>query len=230
MPGKSLRLRRLFRAGRAVMVQIEHGVEHPAAVVRSLDRLGADAVVVSPGLLDDVCEECVQVAVVVRLNVASARACNICSVEGALRLGAEAVMLTVSAADERDLDRLGAVAGNARHFGVPLIVDLVGDASAGTLAVVSDFGVDVIQVRPGSRKEQPLRAIAKSCRRPLLVALENIAAEKLVRTAHACLEDTAQGLCVGTLDEQILEALLALAHNGVGIDEALAIVGQRSQV
>lgn len=230
MPGKPLRLRRLFRAGRAVMVQIEHSVENPGAVVRSLDRLGADAVVVSPGLLEEVCEECVQVAVVLRLNVASARGCNICTVETALRLGAEGVMLSVSAADERDLDRLGTVAGNARHFGVPLIVDLAGDASAGTLAVISDFGVDVIQVRTGLGKEPGLRAIARSCRRPLLVALENVAAEKLVRTAHACLEETAQGLCVGTLDEQILEALVSMAHNGIGIDEALDIVGPRSHV
>lgn len=230
MPGKSLRLRRLFQAGRSVMVQVEHSVEHPAALVRSLDRLGVDAVVISPGLLGEVCEECGQLAVVVRLNVATARGCNICTVESALRLGAEAVLLSVAATDERDLDRLGTVAGNARLFGVPLIVDLVDDASAATLAMVSDFGVDVIQVRPCARKDQGLRAIAKSCRRPLLVSLDNLTPEKLVRTAHACLEETAQGLSVGTPDEPILEALLALAHNGVGIHEALEILGQKSRV
>ena len=224
MPGKPLRLRRLFRAGRAVMVQIEHCTEHPAAVVRGLDRVGVDAVVLSPGLMDEVCEECVQVAVVVRLNAAAARACNICSVESALRLGAEAVILSVSTEDERDLDRLGTVAANARYFGMPLIVHVVNDAPAEALAVISDFGVDVIQVPPGSG----LRAIGRSCRRPLLVALGNIAEEKIVRTAHACLEETAQGLCVGTLDEQVLAALLALTHDGVSIEEALQIMAQRN--
>jgi DhnA family fructose-bisphosphate aldolase class Ia len=148
-------------------------------------------------------------------------------VEDALRLGAEAVMLSVSAASEKDLDRLGHVAGEARHFQVPLIVDMVNEVSPADVALVSDFGVDVIKVRPGERKEQHLRAIAKTCRRPLLVALENIPPEKLVRIAHACLEETAQGLAVGTLDERILDALLALTHNGVGIGEALDMVGQR---
>jgi DhnA family fructose-bisphosphate aldolase class Ia len=217
----------LFRAGRTVMVQAESGAENPGGLVRGLDRLGVDAVVLSPGLLDEVCEECVQVAVVVRLNLAAAPGCRLCSVHDALRLGAEAVMLSVSAGDEQDLGRLGAVAGEARDLQVPLIVDLLHDVTAADVARVSGFGVDVIQVRPGERKEQQLRLIAKTCHRPLLAALENIAPEKLVRMAHACLEETAQGISVGTLDERILDALLALTHNAVGIGEALDIVGRR---
>ena len=227
MPGKPLRLRRLFRAGRTVMVQADDGAANPGGLVRGLDRLGADAVIVSPGLLDEVCEECVQVAVVLQLNVAASRACRLCSVEDALRLGAEAVMLSVSAVDEKDLERLGTIAGQSRHYGVPLIVDLVSEVSEASVALISGFGVDVLQVRPGGRKEHEMRAIAKTCRRPLMVALDKVPPEKLVRAAHACLDETAQGVSVVALDERILEALVALAHNGVNIDEALQIAGRR---
>jgi DhnA family fructose-bisphosphate aldolase class Ia len=55
--GKSLRLRRIFANGRALIVPLDHGTEYAAPLVRSVARSGADAVALSPGVLERVIED-----------------------------------------------------------------------------------------------------------------------------------------------------------------------------
>src|SRR3977135_1790166 len=103
--GESLRLRRIFANGRALVVPLDHRTDDPVPLVRSIARSGVDAVALSPGVLERVIEDLAGLAVVVGLK-GSNRTPQLVSVQGALELGAEAVLLRVDAHDTRDLERL----------------------------------------------------------------------------------------------------------------------------
>ena len=150
--GKILRLRRLLRKGRAVVVPLDHGmvagplegIEDPVSLIKLVAQSEADAVLLTPGLLEQVAGELGQLAVVLRIDgcvSAQGSGCmrQFTSVAHAAELGADAVIVnaTVGGAQEQDeLHKLGCVAEEARRWGMPLIAEML---SAGMLANHLDF-------------------------------------------------------------------------------------------
>ena len=141
--GKSLRLRRIFANGRALIVPLDHRAEDLVPVVRSVARSGVDGVALSPGVLERVIEDLAGLAVVLRLN-GSKRTPQLVSVQGALELGAEAVLLRVDAHDTRDLERLGHVTEDARRLGMPVIGEILGEDLPAVVTIAAEYGADVI--------------------------------------------------------------------------------------
>src|SRR5258708_38970219 len=114
--GKSLRLRRIFANGRALVVPLDHRTDDPVPLVRSIARSGADAVALSPGVLERGIEDLAGLAVILRMNGLK-RPSPLVSVQGALEMGDAAELLRVYAPDARDLERLGPVTAHARRPG-----------------------------------------------------------------------------------------------------------------
>ena len=74
--GKTIRLRRLMRKGRALIVPLDHGLvagplkglEDPVALIKLIAQSDADAVLLTPGVLEQVAAELGPLAVVLRVD------------------------------------------------------------------------------------------------------------------------------------------------------------------
>lgn len=150
--GKTIRLRRLMRKGRALVVPLDHGlvagplkgIEDPVALVKLIAQSDADAVLLTPGVLDQVAGELGQLAVVLRVDGCSTLEGGgpmrqFVSVSQAAALGVDALIVnaTIGGPQESvELRKLGRVAEEASRWGIPLIAEML---SARMLANHLDF-------------------------------------------------------------------------------------------
>jgi class I fructose-bisphosphate aldolase len=220
--GKSLRLRRIFANGRALVVPLDHRTDDPVPLVRSVARSGVDAVALSPGVLERVMEDLAGLAVVLRLN-GSKRTPQLVSVQGALELGAEAVLLRVDAHDARDLERLGRVTEDARRLGMPVITEIMGEDLPAVATIAAEYGADAIQTQiTGDFAD--FRQTVRTAGRPVLASAGQMGSiQNLLRFVNDCLEAGGQGIVVEPQPEPVLAGINALVHQGVSVAEALAI-------
>ncbi|HKW99231.1 MAG TPA: hypothetical protein VJN43_15940 [Bryobacteraceae bacterium] len=220
--GKSLRLRRIFANGRALVVPLGHQMNDPIQLVRVVARSGADAIALSPGVLERVIEDLAGLAVILRLN-GSKRTPQLVSVQGALELGAEAVLLKVDAHDPRDLERLGQVTEDARRLGMPIIAEIAGEDLPAVVTIAAEYGADAIQMQ-SIGDSTDFRQIVRSAGRPILaVPAHTGSIRDLIRLVNECLESGAQGIVVEAGPESVLAGVNALVHQGVSVAEAAAI-------
>jgi fructose-bisphosphate aldolase/2-amino-3,7-dideoxy-D-threo-hept-6-ulosonate synthase len=145
--GKQMRLRRLFnpQTNRMVLVTADHGIcvnpmmeiSKPAEVVRKVAAGGADAILVTPGIARRVYPEYLnnQTALMLRIDGTATSIGpdltnddQICSVEGALRIGADAVATfgTIGVAREGQLSRkIGFIADECDKWGLPMLCEML---------------------------------------------------------------------------------------------------------
>jgi len=139
--GKALRLRRLTSRGRTVIIALDHGVhagplpglESPADIVKMCAQCGADGVLLTPGILEQVVDDLEGLSVVLRLDGGITTAGPggptrlFISVERALAMGVDAVAVsaTVGAPYEvHELEKLGKTAAEGRQWGLPVIAEM----------------------------------------------------------------------------------------------------------
>lgn len=218
--GKSLRLRRIFANGRALIVPLDHRADDLIPMVRCVARSGVDGVALSPGVLERVIEDLAGLAVILRLN-GSKQTPQLVSVQGALELGAEAVLLRVDAHDARDLERLGRVTEDARRLGMPVVTEIFGEDLPAVVAIAAEYGADVILTQcSGSLAE--FHQTVRTAGRPVLTSVGPLGpVPDLLRFVNDCLESGAQGVVVEPQREPVLAAINALVHQGVSVAEAL---------
>jgi DhnA family fructose-bisphosphate aldolase class Ia len=219
--GKSLRLRRIFANGRALIVDCEPAADDPVAKVRLLARAGVDAVVLTPGLLEVLAEELGALSVILRIDGASGS--RLVSVQAALEMGAEAVALTVGEAGPEALERFGAITEDARRLGMPVFAGIAAEDWQEAARLAADYGADVLQVRVAP--EAPLRQAARLTGRPFVAALghEHASRPGLFELIYQIMQGPAQGLALAGrdfADAQMLESVRALVHQGVSPEAA----------
>jgi len=220
--GKSLRLRRIFANGRALIVPLDPRMEDPLPLVRTIARSGVDAVALAPGVLERVIDDIAGLAIILRLN-GSTRTSQLISVQGALELGAEAVLLKVDAHDARDLERLGSVSEDARRRGVPVIADIIGEDLQAVATIAAEYGADAVQMQPVADFPALQQAVRTAGRPMLIRARSSESPGNLLRFVNNCLEAGAQGISVEPQHEVVLAGINALVHQGVSLGDALAI-------
>lgn len=141
MMGKQLRLRRFNPSGRSVIVAIDHGatagivpgLERPAEIAKLADQAGADGILVAPGILEQVMDSVGSLAILLRIDgcvsIQGAGPMRLfCSVEHATGLGVDGVIVNAvvgSPYENEELQKLGEVAAAGRHFGVPVIAEML---------------------------------------------------------------------------------------------------------
>ena len=139
--GKSLRLRRILRNGRAVVVAMDHGnaagavrgLEHPAELVKKLAPAGADAILVTPGILAQVSEHVGDLAILLRIDgcvspLVPGPMRLFVDVEQAVAMGVDAVVMnaTLGASFEaEELEKVGRIASQSRTWGMPVVAEIL---------------------------------------------------------------------------------------------------------
>jgi len=143
--GKALRLRRLTSRGRTVVVSIDHGcvagplpgLESPVDLVKTCSRFGADGVLLTPGILEQVAEDLESLSVVLRLDGGHTTAGPggparlLTEVEEASAMGVDAVAVRVTVGapyEAHELEKLGRVAASGRRWGLPVLADMLAES------------------------------------------------------------------------------------------------------
>ncbi len=144
--GKKIRLARLFKSDtkRMVLVTADHGIcidpmkeiENPKEVVKKIAQGGADAVLLTPGIVRIVEEELVgKISLMLRIDGTSTSIGPdltndrlIFSVEGGLAMGADAVATfgVIGVPREAELSqKIGQVNDACERWGMPLMVEMI---------------------------------------------------------------------------------------------------------
>ena len=242
--GKSLRLRRVFATGRALIVDCDPCPEDLLGKVRQLTRVGVDAVVLTPGLLDLVAEDLAGLSVILRIDGGMRRAQQLVSVQAAMEMGAEAVSVSVALrgpGPSEALERFGRITEDARRVGMPVFAEIMGEDWLEAALLCAGYGADIIQARIVP-SHTSYRSFVRQTGRPFLARLDDfqLTALQLLGLVSEAFEGAAQGLVLGSgvLEQPecavLLEAIHGLVHQGISVEEAWEVAtgkesGVRSQ-
>jgi len=258
--GKKRRLKRIFREdGRTVIVPMDHGVTAGpvAGLVRMqdiIDQLLAgdvDAVVLHRGVAKHVdvgkAGLIVHLSGITKLGPDPDNKVQVCSVEEALRIGADAVSVHVNVGaqqESRMLENLGEVADDCDKYGVPLLammyprgpkiknehaVDVVAHAAR----LGAELGADLVKTNyTGDIKT--FREVVRSCHVPVIIAggpkVETV--HEVLQTVHDSIKAGGSGLSFGRNVFQhknptlMVKALSAIVHRDASVEKALKILGE----
>lgn len=260
--GKTRRLKRIMQKdNKTVIVPMDHGVTigpvqgitNMQQTINGLIKGGVDAVLVHKGIAKNTDVD--DVGLIVMLSGMSNLSPNVngkvqvCSVQEALRLGADAVSVHVNigAQDEdKMLLNLGSVADECDVYGVPLLammyprgpkiqnehaVEVVAHAAR----IGAELGADIIKANFTGSTET-FKAVIESCPVPVVIAggPKCKSSQEVLQTTHDALKAGAAGLSIGRNVFQhenptlMVKALSALVHGGATVEQALKILGEKA--
>lgn len=218
MVGKRRRLRRILKNGKTFIIPIDHGVTKPEQGIEDIDRLllqiegCVDAVVLHKGIVmhSEIVDE-LDAGLIVHLSGSTSLSRDpndkriVCSVENALRLGADAVSVHVNLSSEteaRQIEEFGKISDECEMYGLPLIamvyprgkVEVNAETVKHAARLAYELGADIVKVPFVDRFEE----VVKFCKIPVIVAGGSKESEeelyKKIRTAVA---SGAAGAAVG---------------------------------
>jgi len=258
--GKERRLKRIFQQdNRTVIVPMDHGVTigpvkgitNMQAIIDQLLKGKVDAVLVHKGIAKRV--NTGNAGLIIQLSAMSSLSPNannkvqVCTVQEAIRLGADAVSvhINVGAQDEdKMLTKLGKVADECDSYGMPLLAMMyargpkiqnehAADVVAHTARLGAELGADIIKANYTGDIET-FKLVIESCPVPVVIAggPKCKTAQEILQTAHDSIKAGSAGLSIGRNVFQhenptlMVQALSAIVHNGVSIEQALKILGE----
>lgn len=238
--GKQVRLRRIWKHKRAVIIPFDHGqyggvpagLEDPRALTERIAATEADAVLVTPRILESILPGLGQLAVILRLDGGFTKYTpvagdyeSVCSVEHAVRLGADAGIVFTFVGTEFDsvsLKRLGSTAEQSDSWGLPLVSEVLApsllndhfereifsehgrkkndeEETQVVARVAVEHGADIIKTRYSGSVDS-FRKVVSSCGARVIVAggpNKGKDDEALLRFASECVESGAAGIVFG---------------------------------
>ncbi|MGQ9551008.1 MAG: 2-amino-3,7-dideoxy-D-threo-hept-6-ulosonate synthase [Candidatus Bathycorpusculaceae bacterium] len=259
-PGKKRRLRRIFRRdGRTVIVPMDHGVTvgpikglvKMQEIVDQLLKGGADALVVHKGIAKHVdlgdAGLIIHLSGITKLNPDPDNKVQVCSVEEALRIGADAVSVHINVGaqkEDRMLEKLGRVAADCDSYGMPLLAMMyprgptIKDEHAVALIahaarLGAELGADIVKTNYTGSIET-FKEVVEGCPVPVIIAggpkMES--AEDVLQMAYDSIKAGSSGLSIGRNVFQhsnpalMVKALSAIVHGDASVQEALRILGE----
>ena len=259
--GKTRRLRKILQKdNRTVIVPMDHGVTigpvqgitNMQTITDQLIKGKVDAVLVHKGIARYI--EVDGAGLIVMLSGASNLSPNpngkvqVCSVQEAVRLGADAVSVhvNVGAQDEdKMLVNLGKVAEECEAFGMPLLAMMYPrgpkiasehdvNAVAHAARIGAELGADIIKTNYTGSVET-FKTVTESCPVPVVIAggPKCKSLNEILQTTHDALQGGAAGLSIGRNVFQcdnptaIAKALSAIVHEGAGVEQAQKILGEK---
>jgi class I fructose-bisphosphate aldolase len=263
MIGKLIRLERIINrnTGRTVIVPMDHGVsvgpiEGLIDMKRSIDLAaegGANAVVVHKGIVSaGHRRKGKDVGLIIHLSASTSHSPSpnaktlVCSVEEAVRLGADAVSIHINLGDEREsdmLDQFGAISASCVEWGMPLLAmcyprgpKIKNEYDPGAVKhaarLGAELGADIVKCSyTGSPKT--FRAVVEGCFAPVVIAGgPKMKSERdILEMVKGATECGAIGLSIGRNAFQhpdptrMVRAMSAIVHEGADVAKALAILG-----
>jgi fructose-bisphosphate aldolase/2-amino-3,7-dideoxy-D-threo-hept-6-ulosonate synthase len=256
--GKRKRLHRIMPDGKTVIVPMDHGVTNGPIkglvnmqiIVNKLLEGGADAMVIHKGIANAV--DTGKAGLIVHLSGSNQFSpdpnlkVRVCSVEEALRIGADAVSVHINVGSNNEsemLEKLGSVADECDEYGVPLLAMMYPrgakissehdpEAVALVARLGAELGADIIKTNYTGDVET-FRKVTAGCPVPVIIAGGPKAKTDADVLRMVCDAMTAGGVGV-SIGRNVFQnedpsamtrALSAIVHRGVGPDEALRILG-----
>jgi fructose-bisphosphate aldolase/2-amino-3,7-dideoxy-D-threo-hept-6-ulosonate synthase len=260
MIGKKRRLRRIFRDdGKSVIVPMDHGftqgpitgIVDMSMTVDKLRKGRADAIVIHKGIAR--CVDTGRLGLIVHLvgstdiSLNPNRKVEVCSIEEALRLGADAVSVHVNVGSEQEhemLQTVGKISDECDRLGMPLLammyprgpkvtsehnLDLVKHAAR----VAAEIGADIVKtVYTGS--VESFRDVIKGCPIPVIIAGgPKVETEReFLEMVHDAMQAGSVGISIGRNIFQhpnptgMVKALNAIVHRKTDVSEAMKFLGE----
>jgi fructose-bisphosphate aldolase/2-amino-3,7-dideoxy-D-threo-hept-6-ulosonate synthase len=228
------------------------GIENMQQIVNQLLEGGADAVVLHKGIAKRV--DIGSAGLIVHLSAISNLSPNctnkvqVCTVEEAIRLGADAVSvhINVGAQDEYEmLTKLGRVADECDASGMPLLAMMyprgpkipsehAPEAVAHAARIGAELGADIIKTNYTGDVET-FKKVVESCPVPVIIAGGPKAetAQQILQMAHDSIKAGAAGLSIGRNVFQhknptlMVKALVAIVHDAATVEKAVRILGEQ---
>ncbi|TRO52152.1 fructose-bisphosphate aldolase [Candidatus Bathyarchaeota archaeon] len=258
--GKERRLRRIFRVDKkTIIVPMDHGVTvgpidgivNMQCIVDKLIIGGADAIVINRGIAK--CIDTGNVGLIVHLSGITLlcpdpnNKVQICSVEDAIRLGADAVSVHVNVGAKEEpqmLKTLGEIACECDNFGMPLLammyprgpkikdahaVDVVAHAAR----LGAELGADIIKTNyTGDPKS--FETVIESCPVPVIIAGGPKAetSRDVLQMVKDSVTAGGAGLSIGRNvfqhndPKRMVKALATIVHDDATVSDALKILGE----
>jgi predicted phospho-2-dehydro-3-deoxyheptonate aldolase len=259
-PGKKRRLKRIFRDdNRTVIVPMDHGVTvgpvtglvNMQEITNKLLHGGVDAVILHRGVAKHVdtgnAGLIIHLSGITKLGPNPNNKVQVCSVEEAVRIGADAVSVHVNVGAEQEdkmLAKLGRVADDCDRYGVPLLammyprgpkiqnphaVDVVAHAAR----LGAELGADLVKTNYTGNSET-FKEVVRSCYVPVIIAggprVETV--REVLQMVHDSIKAGGAGLSIGRNVFQhenptlMVKALSAIVHRNASVNEALKILGE----
>lgn len=259
MEGKQRRLAHIFRGdNRTVIVPMDHGVtigpcegiQNMQKTIKALVKGGADAVLLHKGIAKRVDTGNAGLIVMLsgssNLNPNPNNKIQVCSVQEAVRLGADGVSvhINVGAQDEdKMLATLGKVAGECDQFGMPLLAMMyprgtkitnehAPELVAHAARLGAELGADIIKTNYTGDVET-FKVVVECCPVPVVIAGGPKAktAKDILQITIESIKAGSAGLSIGRNVFQhenptaMVEALSAIVHNRAALEAAQKIIG-----
>jgi predicted phospho-2-dehydro-3-deoxyheptonate aldolase len=259
--GKTRRLRRIMQLdNRTVIVPMDHGVTigpiqgitNMQEITTKLVKGNADAILVHKGIAKRI--DTGQAGLIVMLSGMSNLSPNlnakvqVCSVQEAIRIGADAVSVhvNVGAQDEdKMLQNLGKVSEECDLFGLPLLAMMyprgpkiqnehLPEVVAHAARIGAELGADIIKTNFTGDIET-FKTVVESCPVPVVIAggPKCKTNQEILQTTYDSLKAGAAGLSIGRNvfqcenPTQIVKALSAIVHEKASVEQALKVLGEK---
>lgn len=259
--GKTRRLNRIFRKdNRTVIVPMDHGVsigpvkgiENMQNTVMNLLKGGADAVVVHKGIAKHITVD--NAGLIIHLSAISNLTPNcqnkvqVCTLQEAVRLGADAVSVHVNVGAQNECDMLsvlGRVADECDQYGMPLLAMMYprgpkiqnehdAEAVAHAARIGAELGADIIKTNY-TGKIETFKQVVEGCPIPIIIAggPKTETTQQILQMVHDSMNAGCAGLSIGRNVFQhknptlITKALVAIVHEHASIEDALSILGEK---
>ena len=259
--GKTRRLRRIMQQdNRTIIVPMDHGVTvGPIQGITNMQNItdqlvkgGVDAILVHKGIAKRVNTEnaglIVMLSGMTNLSPNVNAKVQVCSVQEAIRIGADAVSVhvNVGAQDEdKMLQNLGKVAEECETFGLPLLAMMyprgpkipnehAPEVVAHAARIGAELGADIIKTNYTGNIET-FKAVVEGCPVPVVIAggPKCKSLKEVLQTTSDALKAGSAGLSIGRnvfqcdSPTQITKALSAIVHKGASVEQALKILGEK---
>lgn len=259
--GKTRRLRRIMQQdNHTVIVPMDHGVTvGPIQGITNMQQITdqlvkgkADAILVHKGIAKRI--DVGNAGLIVMLSGMSNLSPNIngkvqvCSVQEAIRIGADAVSVhvNVGAQDEdKMLYNLGKVSDECDIYGIPLLAMMyprgpkiqnehAPDVIAHAARIGAELGADIIKTNYTGNIDT-FKEVVESCPVPVVIAggPKCKSNDEVLQTTFDAMKAGAAGLSIGRNvfqcenPAQIVKALSAIVHQNTTVDAALKILGEK---
>jgi len=262
MIGKAIRLERIFNrsTGKCLIVPMDHGmsngpifgITNMKTAMAQVANGGANAVVVHKGIVGSGHRQSgPDMGLIIHLSASTSLAVEpntktlICTVEEAIKLGADAVSVHINIGDANEkqmLEDVGNVAYKAMEWGMPMLamiyprgpnVDNEFDPKfvAHAARLGAELGADVVKVSYTGDKDS-FRKVVDGCHKPVVIAggPKMTSDKAILQMVRDAIDAGASGTSIGRNifqhknPEQIVQAISKIVHENASIEEALEII------
>jgi class I fructose-bisphosphate aldolase len=262
MVGKRIRMERIInrQTGRTVIVPMDHGISvgpipgliDMKTTVNAVASGGANAVVEHKGLVSaghrgggpDI-------GLIIHLSASTSMSpypnskTIICSIEEAIKLGADAVSIHVNLGDGNEREMLsdfGRIAYEARNWGMPLLAmiycrgEKISDeydpkCIRHAARLGNEIGADIVKV-PYTGSVETFRQVVEGCDIPVVIAggPKMDSDRDILEMVKGAIDAGSSGVSIGrnifqhARVEQMTRAVAGIVHDNKSVEEALAIL------